>query len=115
MNWTITPPTKPGRYPWRGGLDLDNFVLVEVRQTNDGRLVLWENEIPVEEWGGWWAEPLIKVNFGGEPVQVDVWLTVPAGTMATFTLDGKGYKLGPIKKGPNWYQLGGREFKIVGE
>ena len=57
MNWTTTPPTKPGFYAWRENENWDSIAMTLIENPNDEKLGLvrvgdWEAK-PVPKGGQW--------------------------------------------------------------
>ena len=64
MNWTKTPPTKPGAYWWRQH-SKDNepiLAIIESSEDWDGELIDVSSDMLPKDVGGEWCGPLVPVE-----------------------------------------------------
>lgn len=64
MNWTKTPPTRPGAYWWRlNKKDKEPCLVIEEHSADwDGELIDVSSDRPPNEVGGEWCGPLVPVE-----------------------------------------------------
>lgn len=64
MNWTNTPPTKPGAYWWRQGAKDNEPILAIIERSEewDGELIDVSSDMPPKDVGGEWCGPLVPAE-----------------------------------------------------